>query len=52
MRRPINDLPLVEDYGEGFQGRQIEWGGMIVSYEFFTALAGDGGGTDLVDPSR
>jgi hypothetical protein len=35
MRRSINDLPLVEDYGEGFQGRQIEWGGMIVSYETF-----------------
>jgi hypothetical protein len=35
MRLPLNDLPLVEDYGEGFRGRQIEWGGMIVSYETF-----------------
>ena len=21
--------PLPEDYGEGFRGRQVEWGGMI-----------------------
>ena len=35
MRHPITELPLVEDYGEGFQGRQVEWGGMIVSYETF-----------------
>jgi hypothetical protein len=35
MRHKMKELPLVEDYGEGFQGRQIEWGGMIVSYETF-----------------
>ena len=35
MHYQMTDLPLVEDYGEGFQGRQIEWGGMIVSYETF-----------------
>jgi hypothetical protein len=35
MHYRMTDLPLVEDYGEGFQGRQIEWGGMIVSYETF-----------------
>lgn len=35
MHYQMKDLPLVEDYGEGFQGRQIEWGGMIVSYETF-----------------
>ena len=35
MRHPMKELPLVEDYGEGFQGRQVEWGGMIVSYETF-----------------
>ena len=37
MRRAMEDLPIVEDYGEGFVGRQIEWGGMIVSYEVFPA---------------
>jgi hypothetical protein len=35
MRHPMRELPLVEDYGDGFFGRQIEWGGMIVSYEAF-----------------
>ncbi len=35
MRHPMKELPLVEDYGEGFQGRQVEWGGMIVSFETF-----------------
>jgi hypothetical protein len=35
MRHPMKDLPLVEDHGEGFQGRQIGWAGMIVSYETF-----------------
>jgi hypothetical protein len=35
MHSQMTGLPLVEDYGEGFQGRQIEWGGMIVSYETF-----------------
>jgi hypothetical protein len=37
MRHPMKELPLIEDYGEGFQGRQIEWGSMIVSYETFPA---------------
>ena len=35
MRHPMKDLPLIEDYGKDFRGRQIEWGGMIVSYETF-----------------
>lgn len=35
MRSPIHELPLVEDYGEGFRSRIVEWGGMIVSYETF-----------------
>jgi hypothetical protein len=35
MRSQLGDMPLIEDYGEGFRSRQIEWGGMIVSYEIF-----------------
>jgi hypothetical protein len=35
MRHPMKELPLVEDYGEGFRSRLVEWGGMIVSYETF-----------------
>ena len=35
MRHPMKDLPLVEDYGENFRSRMVEWGGMIVSYETF-----------------
>ncbi|MGH6926404.1 MAG: hypothetical protein ACRED5_21965 [Propylenella sp.] len=35
MHRAMKDLPLVEDYGEGFRSRMVEWGGMIVSYETF-----------------
>lgn len=35
MRHPMKDLPLVEDQGENFRARLIEWGGMIVSYETF-----------------
>ncbi len=35
MHLPMKELPVVEDYGEGFCGRQVEWGGMIVSYETF-----------------
>lgn len=35
MRHPMKELPLVEDYGENFRSRLIEWGGMIVSYETF-----------------
>lgn len=37
MRHPMKDLPLVEDYGENFRSRLLEWGGMIVSYETFPA---------------
>jgi hypothetical protein len=33
----MRDLPLVEDYGENFRSRIVEWGGMIVSYETFPA---------------
>jgi hypothetical protein len=35
MHRAMKELPIVEDYGEGFQSRLLEWGGMIVSYETF-----------------
>jgi hypothetical protein len=35
MHQAMKELPLVEDYGEGFQSRIAEWGGMIVSYETF-----------------
>ena len=35
MRHPMKELPLVEDYGEGFRSRLVEWGAMIVSYETF-----------------
>jgi len=35
MRHPMKELPLVEDYGENFRSRLVEWGGMIVSYETF-----------------
>jgi len=35
MHQPMNELPLVEDHGEGFRSRMVEWGGMIVSYETF-----------------
>jgi uncharacterized protein YjeT (DUF2065 family) len=51
MHHPLTELPLIEDFGEDFRGRQIEWGGMIVSYEtfpkgvdatpLFTGLPGD-----------
>ena len=37
MHHPMKDLPLVEDYGEDFRSRLVEWGGMIVSYETFPA---------------
>src|SRR5687768_2509410 len=33
----MKELPLVEDYGENFRSRLVEWGGMIVSYETFPA---------------
>lgn len=35
MHHPTKDLPVVEDYGDGFCSRLAEWGGMIVSYETF-----------------
>ena len=35
MHEPMTELPLVEDYGDGFCSRMAEWGGMIVSYETF-----------------
>ena len=35
MHRAMKELPIVEDYGEGFRSRMVEWGGMIVSYETF-----------------
>ncbi|MGH8249691.1 MAG: hypothetical protein ACREVI_03160 [Steroidobacteraceae bacterium] len=35
MHQPTKDLPLVEDFGEGFRSRAVKWGGMIVSYETF-----------------
>ena len=35
MHQQMKELPLVEDYGEGFRSRMVEWGGMIVSYETF-----------------
>jgi hypothetical protein len=35
MHHPMKELPLVEDYGEDFRSRLVEWGGMIVSYETF-----------------
>ena len=35
MHRAMKALPVVEDYGDGFCSRLVEWGGMIVSYETF-----------------
>jgi hypothetical protein len=35
MHLPMKQLPMVEDYGDGFCSRMAEWGGMIVSYETF-----------------
>jgi hypothetical protein len=35
MHHPMKELPVVEDYGDGFRSRLVEWGGMIVSYETF-----------------
>jgi hypothetical protein len=35
MHQAMKELPIVEDYGEGFRSRMVEWGGMIVSYEIF-----------------
>jgi hypothetical protein len=35
MHHAMKDLPIVDDYGDGFCSRLVEWGGMIVSYETF-----------------
>jgi hypothetical protein len=35
MHHPMKELPIVDDYGDGFCSRLVEWGGMIVSYETF-----------------
>lgn len=35
MHHAMKGLPVVEDYGNGFCSRLVEWGGMIVSYETF-----------------
>jgi hypothetical protein len=37
MRGSKNTLPLAEDYGEGFNSRQTEWGGMIAEISMFPA---------------
>jgi hypothetical protein len=34
MHHPMKELPIVEDYGEGFCSRLVEWGRMIVSETF------------------
>jgi hypothetical protein len=35
MRASKQELPVAEDYGEGFISRQVEWGGMIVEISSF-----------------
>ena len=35
MHHAMKELPIGEDYGDGFCSRLTEWGGMIVSYETF-----------------
>jgi hypothetical protein len=37
MRGSKEDLPVAEDYGEGFISCQVEWGGMIVEISSFPA---------------
>ena len=37
MHGSKDDLPLAEDYGEGFRSYQSEWGGMIVEISTFPA---------------
>jgi hypothetical protein len=37
VRGSKEDLPLAEDYGEGFRSHQVEWGGMIVEISSFPA---------------
>jgi hypothetical protein len=35
MHCALKELPIADDYGDGFCSRLAEWGGMIVSYETF-----------------
>jgi hypothetical protein len=35
MHCAMKELPVVDDYGDGFCSRLVEWGGMIVSNETF-----------------
>lgn len=35
MHCAMKDLPVVDEYGDGFWSRLVEWGGMIVSNERF-----------------
>jgi len=35
MHCAMKGLPIVDDYGNGFCSRMVEWGGMIVSNETF-----------------
>jgi hypothetical protein len=35
MHCAMKELPVVDDYGDGFCSRLAEWGGMIVSNETF-----------------
>lgn len=35
MHCAMKELPIVDEYGDGFCSRLVEWGGMIVSYETF-----------------
>jgi hypothetical protein len=37
MRGSKEDLPVAEDYGEGFVSHQVEWGDMIVEISSFPA---------------
>jgi hypothetical protein len=37
MRGSKEDLPVAEDYGEGFVSHQVEWGVMIVEISSFPA---------------
>jgi hypothetical protein len=36
MHCAMKELPIVDDYGDGFCSRLVEWGGMIVSNETFS----------------
>jgi hypothetical protein len=35
MHCALKEMPIADDYGDGFCSRLVEWGGMIVSYETF-----------------